>query len=54
MSVFYNFDLKTLGDVATILFLIDDNAPIKFVGEKGPEGDYRSSNVSIFNLKAKF
>ena len=47
VSVFYDFDLETLGDVATILFLIDDNAPIKFVGEKGPDGNYRSGNVSI-------
>lgn len=47
VSVFYEFDLETLGDVATILFLIDDNTPIKFVGDKGPDGNYRSGNVSI-------
>ena len=47
VSVFYDFDLETVGDIATILFLIDDNAPIEFVGEKGPEGNYRSGEVAL-------
>lgn len=53
VSVFYDFDLETLGDVATLLFLLDDNSPLKFSGEKGPEGNYRSGNVSVqFENKA--
>ena len=39
--------METVGDIATILFLIDDNAPIEFVGEKGPEGNYRSGEVAL-------
>lgn len=47
VSVFYDFDIETLGDIATILFLIDDNTPVEFVGEKGPEGNYRSGKVAL-------
>lgn len=47
VSVFYDFDLETLGDVATLLFLIDENAPVTFIGEKGPDGNYRTGKVSL-------
>ncbi len=43
----YDFDLETLGDVATLLFLLDDNSPIDFSGKKGSEGNYHSGNVSV-------
>lgn len=42
VSVFYDFDLETIGDVASLLFLLDEYAPVIFTGEKSEDGTYRN------------
>lgn len=42
VSVFYDLDLKTIGDVASLLFLLDEHTSVAFTGEKGEDGKYRS------------
>ena len=34
VSVFYDFDVETVGDVAALLFLLDENSTVELTGER--------------------
>ena len=47
VSVFYDFDVETVGDVAALLFLLDENSTVELTGERGEDCTYRSGEVSL-------
>lgn len=50
VSVFYDFDLDTVGDVASLLFILDEQAELVFTGEKGEDGTYRNGGKVYFRF----
>lgn len=47
VSVFYDFDIETVGDVAALLFLLDEHSTVELTGERGENGTYRSGEVAL-------